>query len=92
MKTYHKVVLIGGRQCGKTCILDQLMNGLDAGYQKPHYEPTIEDIYSLNVDNDRGFKERIHFVDTCQLIPPLNVEQIKMYLSFADVSIIQQEC
>ncbi|XP_022247317.1 NF-kappa-B inhibitor-interacting Ras-like protein 1 isoform X2 [Limulus polyphemus] len=58
----NKVIVCGFQGCGKTAILEQLIYG-NWNLEK-NIHPTIEDVYSAIVDNDRGGKEKIYFYDT----------------------------
>jgi GTPase SAR1 family protein len=67
MRTHNKVVVLGAKQCGKTSILDQVING--SKYKlKTDYEPTIEDIYGSIVETDRQTKEKIYFFDFAGMV------------------------
>ncbi len=67
MRTHNKVVVLGAKQCGKTSILDQVING-SKHKLKTDYEPTIEDIYGSIVETDRQTKEKIYFFDFAGMV------------------------
>ncbi|XP_076372963.1 NF-kappa-B inhibitor-interacting Ras-like protein 1 isoform X1 [Tachypleus tridentatus] len=76
-----KVIVCGYRGCGKTSILEQLIYGNLNLENNIH--PTIEDVYSAIVDNDRGGKEKIYFYDTAGM-KPSHCEVPRTYLTAAD--------
>ncbi|CAG2116826.1 unnamed protein product [Medioppia subpectinata] len=87
MRSHYKVVVLGAKQCGKTSILDQVINGSKRKFNT-NYEPTIEDIFGAVVETDRQTKEKIYFMDFCGMSAPLNIDAIKTYLSFADAFVL----
>ena len=67
MKSHHKVVVLGSKQCGKTSILNQVINGSKVKLSL-NYEPTIEDIFGAVVETDRQTKEKIYFFDFAGMV------------------------
>ncbi|KAI1309407.1 NF-kappa-B inhibitor-interacting Ras-like protein 1 [Halotydeus destructor] len=89
---YHKVFVFGIKKCGKTCVLDQLINGNRPSYSLPKELDggTIEDIYSALIDNDRGGKEKIHFFETPGLasLQHFTTDFVRNYICYADAIIL----
>ncbi|XP_057325330.1 NF-kappa-B inhibitor-interacting Ras-like protein [Microplitis mediator] len=83
-----KVVVCGMKGVGKTAMIEQLIYGNVSSKTEIH--PTIEDIYSANIETDRGTKEKIQFYDTAGLeglqSSASNQQQqlARHYLGFAD--------
>ena len=86
MKVFHKIVVLGSPRIGKTTILEEAVYG-NKFRLKTHYEPTIEDIYCGLVETDKKLKEKVYFYDYAG-IDVLDIEQLKLYLSFCDVSLL----
>ncbi|XP_058795915.1 NF-kappa-B inhibitor-interacting Ras-like protein [Phymastichus coffea] len=81
-----KVIVCGMKSVGKTALLEQLVHGNMTPKMEIH--PTIEDTYVVNIETDRGTKEKVRFYDTAGLEPlqsSTNNQQLaRHYLSFAD--------
>ncbi|RDD39693.1 NF-kappa-B inhibitor-interacting Ras-like protein 1 [Trichoplax sp. H2] len=60
MPKRHKIYVFGGHGVGKTSMIDLLIHGSIS--QEPY--TTIEDIYDIILESDRGIKERISLFDT----------------------------
>lgn len=56
------MVVCGARGCGKTSVLEKLIYGNNGPFSS-----TIEDVYVVNIETDRGSKEKIRFYDTAVL-------------------------
>lgn len=90
-KYNHKVYVFGIKQCGKTCILEQLVKGHTPQYQIPkEHQPTIEDIYSALIDNDKGGRERVHFFETQGFasLRYFTTDFVRNYICYADAVVL----
>ncbi|GAB6033341.1 NF-kappa-B inhibitor-interacting Ras-like protein 2 [Chamberlinius hualienensis] len=76
-----KVIVFGQKESGKTAIIEQLI--YSHFINENEVTPTIEDIYVVNIESDRGIKEKLRFYDTTGL-DPKSRDVPKHYLSFAD--------
>lgn len=99
---YHKVMVMGLRNTGKSCILQQLIYSNDPvgnnsnvnrqGVHESHIDhETIEDIYSAVIENEeKGCKEKVHFFETpgIQSIQSLNPESLRHYVNVADAFVL----
>lgn len=97
---YHKVMVIGSKNTGKSCILQQLIYSNDpVANNRPivhesnidHDTTTIEDIYSAIIENEeKGCKEKVHFFETpgVQSIASLNPESLRHYVNVADAFVL----
>jgi NF-kappa-B inhibitor-interacting Ras-like protein len=87
---YHRVFVIGLKNCGKTSLLDQLIYANQpqiANSRTSNEGWPIEDIYSAIIENEeRGCKERIHFFETPSIpsIQLFNPDSLKHYVNYAD--------
>ncbi|KAJ8676653.1 hypothetical protein QAD02_012440 [Eretmocerus hayati] len=81
-----RVVVCGMKSVGKTAMLEQLVYGNITA--KTELQPTIEDIYVVGIETDRGTKEKVRFYDTAGLEPlqssSNNQQLARHYLGFAD--------
>ncbi|XP_011502717.1 PREDICTED: NF-kappa-B inhibitor-interacting Ras-like protein isoform X2 [Ceratosolen solmsi marchali] len=88
-----RVIICGMKSVGKTSLLEQLVYGNITPKSKIY--PTIEDIYVINIETDKGIKEKIRFYDTAGLEPlqtSTNSEQLaRHYLGFADGYILMYD-
>lgn len=80
-----KVVVAGVRGCGKTSILEQLIYGNAASRKLP--DPTIEDVYSAQIESEHGTQERLRIFDTAGL-DERNKEIPRHLFSFADAYVL----
>ncbi|XP_074625404.1 NF-kappa-B inhibitor-interacting Ras-like protein 1 isoform X1 [Acropora palmata] len=81
MPKYLRLVVAGGSCVGKTAVIEQAVFGKHSPGQ-PTYN-TIEDIYEVQLDTDRGVKEKIRIFDTAS-VDASNGELPKHYLNLAD--------
>jgi len=81
MPKYLRLVVVGGSCVGKTAVIEQAVFGKHSPGQPTFH--TIEDIYEVQLDTDRGVKERIRIFDT-PAVDTSNGEVSKHYLNLAD--------
>ncbi|XP_068698675.1 NF-kappa-B inhibitor-interacting Ras-like protein 2 [Montipora capricornis] len=81
MPKYLRLVVAGGSCVGKTALIEQAVFGKHSPGQ-PTFR-TIEDIYEVQLETDRGVKERIRIFDTAS-VDTSNGELSKHYLNLAD--------
>lgn len=77
--------MLGSPNVGKTTLIDVAIYGNLSRLTKD-YEPTIEDIYTALIEYDRNLREKLFIYDYSGQIDPINIDSIKFYLSFCDVS------
>ncbi|KAJ7394212.1 NF-kappa-B inhibitor-interacting Ras-like protein 1 [Desmophyllum pertusum] len=78
-----RLVVVGGSCVGKTAVIEQAIFGNHSPGQPTFH--TIEDIYDVQLDTDRGIKERIRIFDTAGVdLHVNNGELSKHYLNLAD--------
>ncbi|KAL9969483.1 hypothetical protein ACROYT_G021703 [Oculina patagonica] len=76
-----RLVVVGGSCVGKTAVIEQAVFGNHSPGQPTFH--TVEDIYEVQLDTDRGVKERIRIFDTAG-VDSSNGELSKHYLNLAD--------
>ncbi|KAM7447867.1 NF-kappa-B inhibitor-interacting Ras-like protein 1 [Porites harrisoni] len=81
MPKYLRLVVVGGSCVGKTAVIEQAVFGNHSPGQPTFH--TIEDIYEVQLDTDRGVKEKIRIFDTAGL-DVNNGELSKQHLNLAD--------
>lgn len=81
MPKCSRIVVLGSKKVGKSAIIEQLVHGHHNIGASLH--PTIEDIYEVLIESERGSKEKVRIFDTAGL-ESSNSEVSKHYLNIAD--------
>lgn len=81
MPKFLRLVVVGGGCVGKTAVIEQAVFGNHSPGQPMFH--TIEDIYEVQLDTERGVKERVRIFDTAG-VDSSNGELSKHYFSLAD--------